>query len=218
MAPRRAAPQQAAAPTAAAGCRSPRRLHRNGSIRFSAGQDVCCAKLNPESEEEYVEPNKSKSKHSETFYRNPAGSQSRPVKAGRQPEANIASSSVMAARSVWSDCQSRVIEPRNNDRVGAFVVRYAGAAPRHCKSQVWRSDRGLRAGHRRRGFSGNLGYPSDSSLHNTGPRTTPVHQRPGAARDLCTRAVSEVHAEKGRNGSAKETKRCRDHSEVLAPS
>jgi len=35
----------------------------------------------------------------------------------------------MAARSVNSQCRSRVIEHRNNDNVGAFVVRLAGAAP-----------------------------------------------------------------------------------------
>ena len=35
----------------------------------------------------------------------------------------------MAARSVNSQCRSRVIEHRNNDNVGAFVVRTAGAAP-----------------------------------------------------------------------------------------
>src|SRR6266571_1015225 len=35
----------------------------------------------------------------------------------------------MAARSVNSQCRSRVIEPRNNEIAGAFVVRTAGAAP-----------------------------------------------------------------------------------------
>jgi hypothetical protein len=45
--------------------------------------------------------------------RNPAGIESRPEKAGNQPEATIASSSEMAARSVWGESRSRVIESRN---------------------------------------------------------------------------------------------------------
>ena len=45
--------------------------------------------------------------------RNPAGIESRPEKAGDQPEATIASSSEMAARSVWGESKSRVIESRN---------------------------------------------------------------------------------------------------------
>ena len=44
--------------------------------------------------------------------RNPAGIEPRPVKAGNQPVANIASSPEMAARSVWSESRSRVIESR----------------------------------------------------------------------------------------------------------
>jgi len=128
--------------------------------------------------------------HSETFYQNPAGNRSRPAKAGRQPEANIASSSVMAARSVWSERRSRVIEPRNNDCVGAFVVRQAGAAWTHRNGLVWKSDRGLRAGQRRRGFSRNLGDPVDSSIHSrtkdgTGLPTSRHCQRP------CKLIVSE---------------------------
>jgi hypothetical protein len=129
--------------------------------------------------------------HSETFYQNPAGNQSCPAKAGRQPEANIASSSVMAARSVWSERRSRVIEPRNNDRVGAFVVRQAGAAWTHRDGLVWTSDRGLRAGQRRGGFSGNLGDPVDSSIDprkkdGTGLPTSRHRQRP------CKLEVSET--------------------------
>jgi hypothetical protein len=121
--------------------------------------------------------------HSETFYQNPAGNQSRPAKVGRQPEANIASSPVMAARSVWSERRSRVIEPRKNDRVGAFVVRQAGAARKHRNGLVWKSDRGLRAGQRRGGFSRNLGDPVDSTMKlrkkdDTGLPTSRHRQRP----------------------------------------
>lgn len=45
--------------------------------------------------------------------RNPAGVDSRPEKAGNQPEVTIASSSEMAARSVWGESKSRVNESRN---------------------------------------------------------------------------------------------------------
>ena len=45
--------------------------------------------------------------------RNPAGIEPRPVEAGDQPEATLASSSEMAARSVWGVPKSRVIESRN---------------------------------------------------------------------------------------------------------
>ena len=50
----------------------------------------------------------------ETSHCNPVGNQSHPVRAGQPPEASLASSSVMAARSVDSECKSRVIEPRND--------------------------------------------------------------------------------------------------------
>ena len=49
----------------------------------------------------------------ETSHRDPVGHQSHPVRVSRPPEASLASSSVMAARSVDSECKSRVIEPRN---------------------------------------------------------------------------------------------------------
>ena len=44
--------------------------------------------------------------------RNPAGLKPRPVEAGRQPEATLASSPEMAARSVGGGSKSRVIESR----------------------------------------------------------------------------------------------------------
>jgi len=49
----------------------------------------------------------------ETSHRDPVGKQSHPVRVSHPPEASLASSSVMAARSVDSECKSRVIEPRN---------------------------------------------------------------------------------------------------------
>jgi hypothetical protein len=51
---------------------------------------------------------------SETCQRNPVDNQSHPVKASHPPEAGPASSSVMTARSVDSECTGRVIEPRNS--------------------------------------------------------------------------------------------------------
>jgi hypothetical protein len=49
----------------------------------------------------------------ETSHRDPVGKQSHPVRVSHPPEASLASSPVMAARSVDSECKSRVIEPRN---------------------------------------------------------------------------------------------------------
>jgi hypothetical protein len=49
---------------------------------------------------------------SETSHRNPVGHQPHPARASHPPEASLASS-VMAARSVDSECKSRVMEPRN---------------------------------------------------------------------------------------------------------
>jgi hypothetical protein len=69
----------------------------------------------------------------ETSHRNPVGNHSHPVRASHPPEASLASSSVMAARSVDSECKSRVIEPRNKAKSqGAFVVIGPGAMSTHC--------------------------------------------------------------------------------------
>jgi len=68
-----------------------------------------------------------------TSRRNPAGNHSHPVRASHPPEASLASSPVMAARSVDSECKSRVIEPRNKAKSqGAFVVIGPGAMSIHC--------------------------------------------------------------------------------------
>ena len=68
---------------------------------------------------------------SETSQWNPVGTQSHPVRVSHPPEASLASSSVMAARSVDSECKSRVIEPRNKVVAGAFAVEQAGATSTH---------------------------------------------------------------------------------------
>jgi len=60
----------------------------------------------------------------ETLQRVPVGAEAHPVKVSHQPEASLASSSVMAARSVDSECQDRVIEPRN--RVCCVSLRRSG--------------------------------------------------------------------------------------------
>ena len=67
-------------------------------------------------EAERLHPNRKEVKtNTEIQCRNPAGIESRPVEAGHQPEATIASSSEMAARSVWGESKSRVIESRNTE-------------------------------------------------------------------------------------------------------
>ena len=53
----------------------------------------------------------------ETFHQNPVGNYSHPVRASHPPEASLASSSAMAARSVDSECKSCVIEPRNKAKL-----------------------------------------------------------------------------------------------------
>jgi len=73
----------------------------------------------------------------ETSHRNPVGIQSHPVRVSHPPEASLASSSAMAARSVDSECRSRVIEPRNKAKSqGAFVVVGTGATSTHCTGLV----------------------------------------------------------------------------------
>jgi len=49
----------------------------------------------------------------ETFHWSPVGRQSHLVRASHPPEASLASSPVMAARSVDSEYKSRVMETRN---------------------------------------------------------------------------------------------------------
>ena len=70
-----------------------------------------------------------------------------PVRISHPPEASLASSSVMAARSVDSECKSRVIEPRNKAKSQEpSSSRYRGQH-RPTVSAWWaRSCRGLRAG------------------------------------------------------------------------
>jgi len=57
------------------------------------------------------------------------GPQSPPGKGGNRPEASIGESSEMAASSVCSEYKSRVIEPRNIERLlESFAFMPAGAA------------------------------------------------------------------------------------------
>ena len=66
----------------------------------------------------------------ETSRSHPVGSQSHPVERSQQPEASLAPvRGRPRRRSVDSDRRSRVIEPRKESIVGAFVVRSAGAVP-----------------------------------------------------------------------------------------
>ena len=66
----------------------------------------------------------------EILCRNPVGPEGPPGKGGNHPEASIGESSEMAASSVCSEYKSRVIEPRNIEKIaGAFVFMPAGAVP-----------------------------------------------------------------------------------------
>ena len=92
-----------------------------------------------------------------------------PARFGKPPEASFASSSERAARSVNSQCKSRVIELRKilSTREPLTSAR-VGATPKRRKSLAWRSGRSLRAGQMHEGFAGNLGGPKVSSGQNTG--------------------------------------------------
>ena len=90
---------------------------------------------------------------SKTLQRNSVGNQPHPGKVSHRPEASFASSPERAARSVNSECRSRVIEPRKNDVVGAFVVRTAGAAPERRQRQGAEARPGSESAARASGFS-----------------------------------------------------------------
>ena len=88
----------------------------------------------------------------ETARKNSVGSQSHPEKVSHPPEASLASSSEMAARSVDSECQSRVIESRKDIYRWSLRRGVDGGntgAPQRGKAP--RSGRDLRAGQRRNG-------------------------------------------------------------------
>ena len=65
----------------------------------------------------------------EILYTNPAGPEGPPGKGDNRPEASIGESSEMAASSVCGEHKSRVIEPRNIQIAGAFVLMSTGAVP-----------------------------------------------------------------------------------------
>ena len=81
----------------------------------------------------------------ETFRWSPVGSQSYTVKASHQPEASLASSSAMAARSVDSECRGRAIEPRKCAIARVLVVCKAGTIPACRMAWQVRNGRGRRA-------------------------------------------------------------------------
>ncbi len=84
---------------------------------------------------------------SETSHRNPVSNQSHPARASHPPEASLASSSAMAARSVDSECKSRVMEPRNKAK-SREPSSSSQRGPYRATVGAWwyRSCRGLRAG------------------------------------------------------------------------
>ena len=111
-----------------------------------------------------------------------SGSVIPPGKVGHHRKRVLRSRPKGAARSVDSQCRSRVIEPRNKNVVGAFVVRNAGAAPNRQKGQARKSDRGLRAGQRHKGVPWEHGRPDRVLGTNTG-KDAPVEQHPGPVAD-----------------------------------
>jgi len=62
----------------------------------------------------------------ETCHWNPVGNQPHLVRLSQPPEARLASSSAMAARSVDSEGKSRVIEPRKNECCGSLRRQISG--------------------------------------------------------------------------------------------
>lgn len=98
----------------------------------------------------------------ETAQWNSVGNQSHPGKGSHHPEASFASSPAMAARSVNSQCRSRVIEPRNNVSLEPSPFGARGQYRNAVKGKASRSDRGLRARQEHQGFPGNMGDPHTS--------------------------------------------------------
>src|ERR687896_7597 len=95
---------------------------------------------------------------SETSHRNPVGTQSHPARASHPPEASLASSSVMAARSVDSECKSRVREPRKKGGSQEPSSSWVRGQYRPTVRAWWdRSCRGLRAGRMHMGVPEELG-------------------------------------------------------------
>src|SRR5262245_24538135 len=86
-----------------------------------------------------------------------------PERFGSPPEASFASSSERAARSVNSQCKSRVMELRNPSYRWGLRRREVRGQHRHAAmSLAWRPGRSLRAGRMHKGFAGNLGEPKAS--------------------------------------------------------
>ncbi len=102
-----------------------------------------------------------------------------PGKADPPPEASFASSSERTARSVNSDDQSCVIEPRKSYRVGVFVVAMAGTTSERCKGSGVRSRPGSESRAKVRRVRRELGR-TESVLGTTHRerRVRPVEQQP----------------------------------------
>ncbi len=99
---------------------------------------------------------------SETSQRNPVGNQSHPARASHPPEASLASSSVMAARSVDSECKSRVMEPRNKATSQEPSSSHQRGPHRLTVWAWWSDPAGVREqGKCTSGFPRNLGAPVD---------------------------------------------------------
>jgi len=118
--------------------RRPKRLTRRGRSAISTSRFGMLKALSPpmgkdtktrrdKKEAEGPHPERKEVKiNAEIRCRNPAGNESRPEKAGHQPEATMASSPEMAARSGWGESRSRVIESRNGVDRWSLRVRVSG--------------------------------------------------------------------------------------------
>ncbi len=102
-----------------------------------------------------------------------------PGKGWPPPETSLASSLVRAARSVDSQCQSRVIEPRNNDKSLESSRSHQRGQHRSAAVARRRGPTGVREqGKGTLGFPGNMGDPNTSLRPNAG-MGEPAQQHPG---------------------------------------
>ena len=124
---------------------------------------------------------------SETFQWNPVGNQTHPVTTSQRPEASLASSSAMAARSVDSECRSRAMQPRNSGKCkGPSLYKWRG---RRCTPERLGVSTPAGVGEQGRctlGFPGDVGDPATSITESRKGQTRLPSPRPagGALRRL----------------------------------
>jgi hypothetical protein len=113
----------------------------------------------------------------------------------------LRSATARSARSVWSECQSRVIESRKLDYRPGFPNRPRGNSTamhrvrRHRKgtqAKCMRAGPGSESGAKTHGGILGSWESRTDPLHNDRTRTTPVHQRPGARAEFSGADASET--------------------------